>query len=82
MQVGERPLSGLETALSMAREGAHLQLSQLSRALFDAAEDIRELAACAKLLEALNTGDHWVLLCMKLDIFDEVGAIYLPDAHT
>ena len=57
----------------MAREGATLQLTRLSAAIFDGAEDIEELTACAAHLTRLTRDDQWGLLCLKLGIFDEVG---------
>jgi len=73
VQVGERPFRSLEATLRLAREGKQLQLTRLSGAIFDAAEDIEELTACAALLAPLKTDDQWGLLCLKLGIFDEVS---------
>lgn len=80
-QVGERPFGDLEAVLCLAREGSQLRLTQLSGALFDAAEDIEELTVCAEQLIPLKTADQWGLLCLKLGIFDEVNIPMLYYCH-
>jgi hypothetical protein len=72
LQVDKRPYAGLEATLSLAREGTQLRLTRLCGAIFDSAEDIGELTACAELLTPLKTADQWGILCSKLGIFDEV----------